>query len=393
MMNNKYRVSIPTYDLEAKYKQTIERRPNFYFGQPDMTYHTPTEKLVLVYPEGHGKGPLHMQISLDKGETWSYINQQPKSWTHSQETPTLYTLTFNDGSEKLILICGHPKIESWGDGSGGFSTSLSDEKGDQWSEFKNHFPEFSAVVAMASLIKIKKTKGEDCWMAVFNDKNFVNYKTYLTFNEQGEEVWSKPVPLMPQWRAIEEEYQLCEVGIFRSPSGKELVGICRRQAHNGGSMLIVSEDEGETWTAPTELPASLAGERHKIIYDNTTEKLYITFREIILDEDKDGFFSDDDWKAGDWLLWVGSYDDLISGKEGDFRIRLAEDFTPSEKSGDTGYAGFVLLPNRQFVLASYGVFFKEDAERVPENMNNHIKWTTSIVGVKIGLEEVLAYHQ
>ena len=70
-----------------------------------------------------------------------------------------------------------------------------------------------------------KENGEyiDKWMGVYHDGgSFVNYKTYLTFDEEGNDVWSTPEPYLSEWREVESSHQICEVGMFRSPDGNSL---------------------------------------------------------------------------------------------------------------------------------------------------------------------------
>ena len=103
-------------------------------------------------------------------------------------------------------------------------------------------------VAMASLVQLKDENGKDIqkWMGVYHDANYVNYKTYLTFDENGKEQWSDPEPYLNEYRTTESKYQMCEIGMFRSPDGKRIVGLARSQSHNNPSTLIYSDDEGET---------------------------------------------------------------------------------------------------------------------------------------------------
>ena len=120
-------------------------------------------------------------------------------------------------------------------------------------------------------------------MGVYHSYNYVNFKTYLTFDENGDEQWTDPVPYLNEYRSIESTYQMCEIGMFRSPDGKRIVGLARSQSHNNPATLIYSDDEGETWSEPMDLPGSLAGERHKASYDPISGRLVITFREIKYD--------------------------------------------------------------------------------------------------------------
>ena len=352
------------YVMPEKFLSTIERAPGTnrqYLGQPDMI-RTHTGRLITAYPVGHGKGPLVMRISEDGGLTWTEKTDLPASWAGSQETPTLYTVTVN-GAERLILITACP---GWGTDSAGnqygFNVSYSDDNGDTWSEYEHFYSYFSdgdandCIVAMASLVQLKDENGNliEKWMGVFHNYGYVNYKTYLTFDENGNMHWSEPVPYLSEYRSIESSHQMCEIGMFRSPDGERIIGLARSQSHMHLSTMIYSDDEGETWSEPVELPGSLAGERHKAQYDPESGKLLITFREIQYDRNGDGNITSGDWYCGDWGLWVGTYEDLMSLNDGEYCVTIDEDFTQNTYSGDTGYAGFVVLPDGTFVMDSYG---------------------------------------
>lgn len=355
--------TIPQYNLPDKNITTFARSATQYYGQPDMVLLDDNKTMIGVYPEGHGVGNVLMKRSEDAGKTWQSVTNTPSSWKTSQETPTLYKLDFKDGSQKLIMITGCPAV--WGDYSTGWQTSVSSDGGKTWSEYKRYHEGYATTVAMASLIRLKDKDGNDIdkWMGVFhNGGNFVNYKTYLTFDKDGNEQWSEPQPYLSEWRNIESKYQICEVGMFRSPDGKRIMALARSQSHQNKSTMFYSDDEGQTWSKPRDLPGALQGERHKIAYDPISGRLLITFREITLDYNKNGKIEPNDWMAGDWVAWVGTYDDLLRGKEGQYRIRLKEDFTNNAKGGDCGYAGVTVQPDGTFTLISYGHFDKEVAE-------------------------------
>lgn len=330
-----------------------------YLGQPDMV-RTETGRLITVFPEGHGHGPLIMKYSEDDGESW-YEVETPESWKDSQETPTLYTLTMEDGSERIILICACPG--TWGNYTTGWDYSYSDDDGETWSEFEHFWSKFSngtsngVIVGMASLVQLKDENGEyiQKWMGVYHNANFVNYKTYLTFDKDGNAQWSEPEAYLSDYREIESSHKICEVGMFRSPDGNRIVALARNQTHAGPATMFWSDDEGETWTEPAELPGSLAGERHKALYDPITGKLVITFREIDYDRNKNGVWEGgSDWTAGEWVAWVGTYEDLMNFRQGDYMIVLDEDFSNNYYSGDTGYTGMVVLEDGTFIMDSYG---------------------------------------
>lgn len=300
--------SIPRLVLPDSYTKIIDERPEEtdttgrYLGQPDMVQ-TKTGRLIIAYPKGHGKGPVIMQISDDNGETWRFIENTPDSWVYSQETPTLYKLQLANGTERIMMINSNP---GWGvDKAGnryGWNTSYSDDNGETWSEYKHWHPTIlngqnnDAIVAMASLVQLKDESGNyiQKWMGVYHTFGYVSLKTYLTFDENGNEQWSKPEPYLSEYRNIESLYQICEVGMFRSPDGNRIVALARSQSHNHLATLFYSDDEGQTWSKPEHLPASLAGERHKVIVDPISKRLVITFREISYDTNNNGYMERND---------------------------------------------------------------------------------------------------
>ncbi|MEG0981760.1 MAG: exo-alpha-sialidase, partial [Erysipelotrichaceae bacterium] len=221
------------------------------------------------------------------------------------ETPTLYKLNMTDGTTRLMEISGGP---GWGNGFTGWKSSISDDNGETWSDYKEWYNNGNkTIVAMASLIQLKDEEGNliDKWMGVYHDFDYVNYRTYLTFDENGNEQWSNPEPYLSEWRDVERTTQLCEVGMFRSPDGNQLVMLARSQSHMNKSTIAFSNDEGKTWTKPREVQGALNGERHKISYDPISGRLLVTFREIILDYNKNGVIENNDWMAGEWVAWVG----------------------------------------------------------------------------------------
>jgi hypothetical protein len=102
---------------------------------------------------------------------------------------------------------------------------------------------------------------------------------------------------------------------------------------------MFSDDEGKTWTQPRELPGALTGDRHCGRYA-PDGRLFISFRDTTLDSPT----------KGDWVGWVGTYDDLQSGTEGQYRVRLMD----NHRGGDCAYPGVELLPDGTFVTTTYG---------------------------------------
>lgn len=347
-----------------------------YMAHPDSVL-LKNGNIFTVYPAGHGKGAIRNKISTDGGVSWNEtVDGTPKSWENSLETPTVYRLEFTDGTEKLILISANPK---WPDMStpGGFECSVSEDEGKTWTEFKRFYGNESdtpvvPIVAMASLTRLKENgKFTDKWMGFFHDSDFYNYKTILTFDENGNMQWSTPEKYLAPHRDIEKSAQMCEIEVIRSDKGQgdELCLIARSQSKKINSMISFSSDEGKTWSEPKEVPAALNGERHKAEYISDG-RLFITFRSIERGEKARLYSKRVDrtkgWISEGLVAWVGTYEDLKNGSEGDYRIKIAhiynDDQTEPEyyAGSDTGYSGNVVLSDDTIVTCGYGKFSPDE---------------------------------
>ena len=244
-------------ELEYLFENTIVDDSAGYLGHPDSVLLNNGD-ILTFYPKGHGKGAVLSKISDNGGVSYDKeIENPPISWEKSLETPTVYRLQFRNGEEKLILISANSKWPGMST-PGGFNSSISLDEGKTWTEFKRFWDNDSEmplipIVAMASLTRLKEN-GEfvDKWMGIFHDHNFVNYKTILTFSENGDYNWSKPEKYLSQYRDIETYAGICEVECVRSDcgTGDELCLITRCNKKTCTSLLFFSNDEGKTWSRP-----------------------------------------------------------------------------------------------------------------------------------------------
>ncbi|MBE6827855.1 MAG: exo-alpha-sialidase [Ruminococcaceae bacterium] len=346
-----------------------------YLAHPDSVL-LKNGNILTMYPKGHGKGAVLNKVSTDGGKSWSgKIENTPASWENSLETPTVYRLKFTDGvtGDKLIMISANPKWPGM-DTNGGFNCSVSSDEGENWTEFECFYDKDSEntvipIVAMASLTQLKENgRFVDKWMGFFHDADFYNYKTILTFDGDGNPHWSVPEKYFSDYRETEKKAKMCEVEVIRSEGGQgdELCLISRSNSKKMNSLVSFSSDEGKTWSEPKEVPAALNGERHKAEW-TADGRLFITFRSI--ERGKKAretvgfrFFGTKHWSSEGWVAWVGSYDDLKNGTEGQYRIKLAHIYKNGQTepcddaNADTGYCGNVVLDDGVIVTSTYGNF-------------------------------------
>ena len=369
-------IIVDTADKESN----VSGKDSLYLGHPDNVL-LDNGDILTAYPVGHGKGETLFKISKDDGLTWTeHTDPLPNSFKLTDETPTIYKLDFTDGDQKLLIASGRP---GWGKAAGqGFDVSLSTSKtngscdGKVWSEHNNYYSDhavdgyvapdgqFEAIVAFASLTQVFENGiPTDKWMAIFHDYSFNVLKTFLTFDENDEMVWTYPERVInDEYREMEKTLGFCEPEVVRSPDGKELAMIFRTNGRTANSHVIFSTDEGTTWGKPQPLSRELNGDRHKAEYDPVSGKLIITYRAINWKEgqlhEKPAMFS------RGWVAWVGDYDDLHAKDQGkgDFMIKLAHTYDGNQKTPetyaaiDTGYSGLTIDENGLIVVSSYGKF-------------------------------------
>ena len=373
--------------FEYLYKLSVVDNSKDYMAHPDSVL-LKNGNILTFFPADHGKGAIQTKISLDGGLSWNEkLNNTPSSWVYSRETPTVYRLSFSNAEDKLIMISANPK---WPNETtvGGFNCSVSCDEGKTWTEFERFFDLKSEnpvipIVAMSSLTQLKENGVfVNKWMGLFHDSDFYNYKTILTFDEEGKMKWSVPEKYFSQYRKIEKFSKMCEVEVIRSEGGKgnELCLISRSNSKKINSLISFSSDEGKTWSKPKEAPPALNGERHKA--EHTKDgRLFITFRSIErgnnarLHSGKNNLHG---WISEGYVAWVGTFDDLKKGLEGQYRIKVAHIFDEGQTEpeycagSDTGYCGNVVLEDGTIVTCSYGKFSPEEKTKDQKKLKTYI---------------------
>ena len=333
--------SIPTIDLskQAHRQIIVDREKGQYLGHPSTVLLEDNKTMLVVYPKGHGRGGIVYKRSNDGGLTWSSRLPTPKNWETSKEVPTIHRVIDAKGKKRLIMWSGlYPA-----------RLAISDNDGNSWSELKP-VGDWGGIVVMGCLEPLKTGKGN--YMAMFHDdgrffkgkmKRKIDpvFTLFKTFSKDGGLTWSYPEVILAR-----NDVHLCEPGIIRSPDGKQLCVLLRENARRRNSYVIFSSDEGKTWTNPRELPASLTGDRHTGRYSKDG-RLFISFRDRTHETPT----------FGDWVAWVGTYSDIVNGREGQYRVRLMD----NHKSADCAYPPVEILPDDTLVTTTYGHWTKGES--------------------------------
>ncbi|MHC4750360.1 MAG: sialidase family protein [Planctomycetota bacterium] len=236
--------SIPLIDLaDEHYRQVIvDKEPGQYLGHPTTVLLEDSKTMIAVYPKGHGRGAIVMKKSTDGGLTWSERLPVPNNWATSKEVPTIYRAVDSQNTKRLIMFSGLYPIRM----------AVSEDDGHNWTPLKS-IDDFGGIVAMSSLVQLKN--GD--YTAFFHDDGrflqgsgkITKFKVFKTISKNGGLTWSRPVVIAEHPTA-----HICEPGAIRSPDGRQIALLMRENSRKYNSFVIFSNDEGNTWTEPVELP-------------------------------------------------------------------------------------------------------------------------------------------
>lgn len=323
----------------------VDREEGQYLGHPTTVLLEDGRTMLCVYPKGHGRGPIVYKRSGDAGLTWSERLPTPASWATSKEVPTLHRVVDAEGKKRIIMFSGlYPT-----------RMAVSEDDGASWSELEP-VGDWGGIVVMGCLTDLRSVDqhsadqhgGAGHYMALFHDDGrYLTdppqpekppvFKLLKTLSTDGGLSWSDPETIYQS-----ADVHLCEPGIIRSPDGKQLAVLLRENARRKNSHIIFSDDEGLSWSEPREVPAPLNGDRHTAQY-TPDGRLFISFRSNS-PKGKPGPFQ------GDWVGWVGTYDDLVAGTPGQYHVRLKE----NHRGADCAYPGVEVLPDGTLVTTTYG---------------------------------------
>ena len=328
------RAEIPLVDLagETARRVVVDREPGQYLGHPTTVLLEDGRTILCVYPRGHGKGPIRLRRSVDAGRTWSEPLPVPDNWSTSLETPTIHRVVDAAGRRRLIVWSGlYPA-----------RLSVSEDDGAHWTPLEPA-GDWGGIVVMGSVEAVRGKPGR--YLAWFHDDGRflrkdsrptrpATFRLLQVESEDGGLHWGQPRELFAS-----SDVHLCEPGAVRSPDGRTLALLLRENRRVKESHGAFSRDEGLTWSAPRELPRTLTGDRHTAKYA-PDGRLVISFRDTAKGSPT----------AGDWMAWVGRWEDLEQGREGGCRIRLGD----NRHAWDCAYPGVEVLPDGTFVATTYG---------------------------------------
>jgi hypothetical protein len=335
--------ALPLIDLndETARQVVVDREQGQYLGHPSTLLLHDGQTIICVYPKGHGRGPIIYKRSDDGGLTWSERLPTPENWATSLETPTLHHVVAPGGKHRIIMFSGLFPARM----------AVSEDDGQSWSPLEK-VGDWGGIVVMGSVIDLKTGPGH--YLAMFHDdgrflsseskqEKPVAFKLLQVESEDGGMTWSTPRVVLEGSRM-----HLCEPGLVRSPDGKKIACLLRENSRRHPSQIIFSTDEGDTWSEPAPLPFDLCGDRHTAKYA-PDGRLVISYRRVCPNGEQSPV-------DGDWVAWVGTFDDLEHGHDGQYLIRVKDNL----QGRDCAYPGVEVLPDGTCVLTTYGHWIADE---------------------------------
>ncbi len=327
--------TLPTIDLSDAERRVVvaQGTKDVYQGHPTTLLMPDGKTMFAVWTYDHGGVCGPMKRSDDGGLTWSELIPVPENWSTVRNCPCIHRLTDPQGVARLFVFAGN----------GDMYQSISEDGGVTWTPMEANG--LKTVVAPISVIPVQGGAKYLMWY----QQNFERGKTtgtvWQSASTDGGLTWGETKMICDAYGA-----NPCEPGVIKSPDGKQLLCLMRENARNLNSLMIVSDDEGETWSEARELPSSLTGDRHMMRYA-PDGRLVCVFRDRARKSPTHGQF----------VGWVGTYEDIIAGREGQYRLLLLQHFG---RKGDTGYPGLELLPDGTFVATTYGQYRPDERNSV-----------------------------
>lgn len=323
--------------------------PATYQGHP-TTVSTTDGRVIAVWCTPHGGGCGPAAESSDGGKTWKRIDDRfPAEFRLHVNCPSIYRIDGPDGKSRLWVF-SQTKIPDgqslanhrirYAYSANSMPSMMSEDEGKSWREMPALGEKFSCIMAFSSIVKLNDGSYLGMFHRSADGKDRPPLSVWQSVSRDGGFTWADPVQVC----AVKGKNP-CEPYVFRSPSGDELCCLIRENTHKGNSLMMFSKDEGKTWSTAVDTPWALTGDRHQGV-QLPDGRLVIAFRDM----------APKSATLGHFVAWVGTYDELKSGKVGNsHRIKLLHNYA----GWDCGYPGVQLLPDGTVLAVTYVKYWND----------------------------------
>ncbi len=314
---------LPWIDISSQKERHViiaQGTPELYNGHPTTVMLDDNRTIFCTWSYNHGGKNGFLSVSKDAGKTWKSL-PVPKDWETTKNCPSIYLMQDKQGVERLFIFSAHPQM----------SQTYSEDEGKTWTPIRSLG--MPCIMAFSSVIK--RTDGSYLGLYHRGPDNQDRHPLTLwqTISEDGGVTWGPPVQV-----GKKDGKSPCEPFVFRSPNGKRLVCIARENQRKGHSLMMFSDDEGNSWSEMKETGWGLTGDRHIIKYLSDGRMVGV-FRDMAPESPTKGHF----------VAWIGSYNDIVNGYSGQYRVKLLHSFAGS----DCGYPGLEILSDDTIIATTY----------------------------------------
>lgn len=323
--------NLPTVDISGETaREVIVARgtAKIYQGHPHTLLMPDGKTIFAAWTYNHGGACGPLKRSDDGGLTWSELLPVPENWSQMKNCPTLHRIVGPDQVPRIFVFAGN----------GAMYQAVSLDEGRTFSPMvPNGLKTIVAPISIEAVHGGKKWlmwyhRGSDsALLDEYQDKS--SKAIWQSASTDGGLTWGESRIVCDLPGAYP-----CEPAVIRSPDGKQLLMLIRENTRKFNSLYITSSDEGETWSSPRELTASLTGDRHLMRYSRDG-RMVVVFRDLAQGPTR-----------GHFVAWVGTYQDIIDGHDGQYRVKLLHHHG---RPLDTGYPGLEHLPDDTFVATTY----------------------------------------
>lgn len=314
---------LPWIDLSQDKNRHIiisEGTETLYNGHPTTVMMSDNKTIFCTWSYNHGGKLGFLSISKDGGQTWEMMDV-PSDWQNTKNCPSIYLLKDKKGIERLFVFAAHPEM----------SYTYSENLGETWTPMKSLG--MPCVMAFSSIIRLKNGDYLGLYHRGYNDLDKSPLTLWQSISNDGGLTWNTPVLV-----GKKDDKSPCEPFVFRTPDGEMLVCIARENQRKGHSLMMISKDEGKSWSEMKETSWGLTGDRHIIKY-TPDSRLVAVFRDMAPDSPTKGHF----------VAWIGTYKDIINGYSGQYKVKLLHNYA----GPDCGYPGLEILPDGTIVATTY----------------------------------------
>lgn len=315
--------NLPLIDFSqdlSRHQIIAQGSSTLYNGHPTTVMQDDNKTIYCTWSYNHGGKAGLLAKSEDAGKSWSKL-ETPADWATTSNCPSIYELVDKKGKKRLMVFTAWPNM----------TQTYSEDQGVTWSPVVSlNKP---CIMAFASVVKLKNGDYLGFYHRGSKDDDRPPLTLWQSKSRDGGLTWEES-----QQIASVDKRSPCEPFVFRAPNTNRLVCVARENERKGNSLMMYSDDEGETWSQMQETPWGLSGDRH-IIKFTKDGRMVAVFRDMAENSPTKGHF----------VAWVGHYKDLRENTSGQYRIKLLHSYAGS----DCGYPGLEILPDGTILAITY----------------------------------------